>query len=302
MISVKEEIFRENSLSRLFKLYLELAKFRITFFVSLSTAVGYILFAGKLNAHLFIISLGVLSLAGGSSALNHFQERKTDFLMNRTKMRPIPSGDISAENAFLFGILLIFFGAALLFLFANTLALMLGFLAVLWYNIIYTPLKRINAFAIIPGSIIGAIPPVIGYVSAGGTITDPAVISLAGFFFIWQIPHFWLLLILYSDDYLKAGFPTLTKIFSEKQLSRITFIWIFTLTISGLMIPFWGRNFNLITVFFLLFLGIWIIYFSKPLLAQPNKIRIKRIFLGINLYVLFAIIVISLDKLIFSII
>jgi heme o synthase len=107
-------------------------------------------------------------------------------------------------------------------------------LNLIWYNGIYTPLKKINPLAIIPGSLVGSIPPAVGWTAAGGNILDPQIIILSFFFFIWQIPHFWLLLLIFGKDYENAGFPTLMQIFSSDQLARITFIWIVATVVTGM--------------------------------------------------------------------
>ena len=100
--------------------------------------------------------------------------------MKRTKNRPIPSGKISSQDALNLAMFLVLTGSTLLYLGGGILALGLGILNLVWYNGIYTPLKKINAFAIIPGSMVGAIPPAIGWVAAGGSLLDPriAIISL----------------------------------------------------------------------------------------------------------------------------
>ena len=95
-------------------------------------------------------------------------------------------------------------------LMGHPLAALLGLITVVWYNGIYTPLKRVTAFAAIPGGVVGAIPPVIGWVSGGGDPTDARIIVVAFFFFVWQVPHFWLLLMRIGGDYERAGLPSLT--------------------------------------------------------------------------------------------
>ena len=289
------------SLQEALKIFLELGKIRITFFVAFSTSIGYILFAQSITLQMIAVSLGVFFLAASSSALNHYQEAKTDALMQRTKNRPIPSGRISKEGAFLFAVILFFAGTAVVYLTSNFTALFLGWIALFWYNIIYTPMKKKNAMAVVPGSVIGAIPPVIGWTAAGGNPLDPEIMALALFFFIWQIPHFWLLLLILDKDYQQAGFPTLTTIFNKVQLSRITFIWIAALAISSLLIPLFDLTSNFTTSVLLLSLGAALIFKSKNLLRinYENKV-FKYAFYYINFYVLLVVLVLSVDKLIFT--
>jgi protoheme IX farnesyltransferase len=216
---------------------LDLTKIPIVPAVSLSAVMGYILFAGRLDWGILPPTAGVFLLACGCSALNQVQEAGIDARMMRTKSRPIPSGRLESHKALFISITLVLLGFFALS-FANhhdPTVLMLGLFALIWYNIIYTYLKRISSFAIVPGAIVGAVPPAIGWVAAGGTIWDPALLLVAFFYFIWQIPHFWLLILMRSDEYRQAGLPSPEEIFSRIQLQRITFIWITATASAGVM-------------------------------------------------------------------
>lgn len=279
----------------------ELGKFRITFFVSISTSIGYILHRGKIDLQIILPILGVFLLASGSSAINHFQERKYDALMERTKNRPIPSNRIDPVSAFLIGINLLLIGSVVLYLSSNSTALFLGLFSAVWYNLFYTPLKRKFAFVVIPGALIGAIPPIIGWVASGGYLFDLKILMVAFFFFIWQIPHFWLLVVIHSNDYERAGFPTISKIYNSLQIGRITFVWIAALVVSCFLIPIYNVFNKPISLVLLFALGIWLLFSTKNMLTQYfDKIIFRKAFLRINFYVLFVILIISIDKLIFK--
>ena len=277
----------------------ELTKIKITLFVTVTTAFGYICAAGNVTAAIIEPIAGILLLACGSAVINHYQERGTDALMNRTKNRPIPSGRVSPLNALYLALILIITGSVILYIGSGILALGLGLLNLLWYNGIYTPLKRHNALAIIPGSMVGAIPPAVGWVAAGGYIFDPKILIISFFFFIWQIPHFWLLLLILSKDYEQAGFPTLTKIFNQEQLSRITFMWISATGITGILIPLFGIiNFPLID-FVIFLLSLWLIVKSTKLLQHnKGKKSFSFAFREINIFALSVVILLSIDKLV----
>ena len=278
----------------------ELTKIKITLFVTITTAFGFISAAGDVTDSIIAPIIGILLLACGSAAVNHYQESETDALMNRTKNRPIPSGKISPQNALYIALILIGTGSIILYLGSGILALGLGLLNLLWYNGIYTPLKRHNALAIIPGSMVGAIPPVVGWVAAGGNIFDPKILVIAFFFFIWQIPHFWLLLLILSKDYEQAGFPTLTETFSREQLSRITFMWISATGITGILIPLFGIiKFPLID-FVIFFSSVWLIWKAAKLLqSDGGKKSFGFAFRAINIFALLVVILLSIDKLVF---
>jgi protoheme IX farnesyltransferase len=277
----------------------ELTKIRITIFVTLTTLFGFISAAGQINTSAILPVLGILLLACGSAVINHFQERKTDALMKRTKNRPIPSGKISPENALGIAITLIVTGALMIYAGSGLLALGLGLLNLVWYNGIYTPLKKINPLAIIPGSLVGAIPPAVGWVAAGGSISDPRILIISSFFFIWQIPHFWLLLLVLDKDYETAGFPTLTQIFNPDQLARITFTWIAATAVTCLMIPFFGRLQSPFIGIGLLLAGVWLVWNSLKLLRfTKERIYFTIAFREINIFAILVVLLLSLDKLV----
>jgi protoheme IX farnesyltransferase len=282
------------------KILSELVKFRITTFVTVTTAFGYIAACGRIDIHIIPVLLGVLLLAFGSAALNHFQEKDFDAKMDRTRGRPIPTNRISPANALIISLALIFCGSAILLVWTNILTLELGLLNLVWYNFIYTLLKRKSAFAIVPGSLVGAIPPVIGWVAAGGYLLDPQITVIAFFFFIWQIPHFWLLLLLFDKDYRQAGFPTLTQVFGRDQLSRITFVWIIATAVTGLLIPLFGIVSDFWINIGLFISGALLTWKAFGLLVERNDFSVfGHNFKYINYFALFVVFLVSLDKLIF---
>jgi protoheme IX farnesyltransferase len=278
------------------KAYLELAKVKITGAVAFSTFLGYVLFNGKINIGLLLPTLGIFLLACAASVLNHYQEYDTDALMERTKNRPIPSGSVSPGKALLFAILLTLVGGYVLYIGAGYIGLQLGILALLWYNAIYTPLKKKTAFAVIPGSVIGAIPPVVGWVAAGGPIYDIRILMVSFFFFIWQIPHFWLLALKYGKQYEDAGFPSITMVYSPKSLRNITFVWTITAAIAALFIPLFG-NMNFVWFKIIVLVGslTLVALFSPLLKTQDESSYNKKYFIYINIYLLFIIFVLSVD-------
>lgn len=271
----------------------------ITSFVTVTTAFGYIAASGKIDLMILPVLFGVLLLAFGSAALNHYQEKDFDSKMNRTKERPIPSGRISPNTVLKISIMLVLSGSLILILWTNLLALGLGLLNLVWYNFIYTILKRKTPFAIVPGSLVGAIPPVIGWAAAGGSFVDPQIIIIAFFFFIWQIPHFWLLLLVMDKDYQRAGFPTLTQIFNHEQLSRITFVWIISTAVTGLMIPLFGMVTELWINLGLFVSAALLTWKAFGLLVETNDFSAFRLnFKYINYFALFVVFLVSIDKLI----
>jgi len=284
---------------RWMKIILELTKIRISLFATLSTSAGFVLAHRGLSGEMILPILGVFFLASGSCALNQYQERQNDQWMERTQGRPIPSKKLSPSTALKISIGLLFLGSILLYFGARWSALGCGLLAVIWYNGVYTFLKRRSAFAAIPGALVGAIPPVIGWISGKGFFSlDPQILSISFFFFIWQVPHFWLLLLIFGKDYEKAGLPSLTRIFTSLQLSRITFIWIFSTAAACMMIPLFGMVESHAIHGCLFATTLCLIWKSLRLLkAKGRQFSWAFTFKTINAYALVVMVLLTLDHL-----
>lgn len=279
------------------KTILELSKIKITFAVMLTTITGYVLAAQSFSFEMIITVFGLFILACGSAIINQYQEHKDDAKMVRTSGRPIPSGRISAKNALLLGSSFSIVGSLMIFFNSGLIAMSLGILALIWYNAIYTPLKKITPFAVIPGSVIGALPPLVGWVAGGGSLSDPRALIMAFFFFIWQVPHFWLLMLKYGQQYEEAGFPSLQKYYSEKHIRRITFLWTFSTAITALMLPTFKVVSSMITAIGILALSTWLIFsFIRILKFDTVIFKPMKYFMKINIYVLFIIVLLTIDN------
>ena len=298
-ISISQTHPGAHSVSGSIKIFSELVKFKITALVSFTTGLGYILAASEIGFTLFYVIAGIFLLACASSALNHWQESETDALMDRTKFRPIPSGRIQSSTALVIALGLLISGSAMLLLTTNFAAFAVGIFTFLWYNGVYTPLKRKSALAIIPGALVGALPPAAGWAAGGGDLLNPGIIIIAAYFFIWQIPHFWLLLMLYGSDYEKGGFPTLNKMFTHEQLKRITFIWLIGNIMAALMIPLYINVHYSASLYILILISVWMAFVSiKFFRSNAERNDIRNTFVSINFYTLLLITVLSIDKLI----
>jgi len=297
---VKTEILTDkNLLVKRISLILELTKFKITVLVSLTTALGYILAAKEINITLFYSVLGIFLLACSSSALNQYQEIEIDKLMIRTLHRPIPSGRVSEGFVLNLSIILLVTGSLVLYAFTNLPALLIGVFTFFWYNGVYTPLKRKSALAIIPGALVGALPPLAGWAAAGGSLLDFNIYLISFYFFVWQIPHFWLLLLLYGKEYSAAGLPVLNNIFSELQIKKITFVWIIITMLISAAIAFSGIvNYSVSLILLLLTSG-FLLFNSLIFLSSGNERKdIVKMFVKINVHTMLIIIFLSSDKLI----
>lgn len=196
--------------------YVALTKPDVSFLVLMTTAAGYYMGArGAVDwLHLIQTVFATLLIAAGTATLNHYIERESDRYMRRTASRPLPSGQLQPREALWFGILLSVAGAIDLYFTAGILACMLGILTSLSYLLAYTPLKKRTVWATAVGAFPGAIPPMIGWVAATGTLDRGAWLLFAILFF-WQFPHFYAIAWMYREDYARAGIQMLPVVDRE---------------------------------------------------------------------------------------
>jgi len=271
-------------------LVLELGKVRIAVLSTASALTGWLLAARAFSVAMLPAMAGVFLLAAGAGALNQYQERDLDALMLRTMRRPIPSGRMRARTALAVALVMVAAGAVCLV--SNPVAMLLGVFTVIWYNGVYTPLKRVSAFAAIPGGLVGAVPPVIGWTMGGGDPADPRILAVAFFFFVWQVPHFWLLLLRIGDDYVRAGLPTLTQVFTRRQLSRIIYVWMIATAVACMSMPMFGLPSPVWALVGLAAASLWLGWHATTMVRSHGQVLA---FHQINLYALLVIAMLSLS-------
>lgn len=274
-----------------------LIKFRIALLSTLSAVTGFIIAAGGFPVKLLLFIPGLFALAAGAAALNQYQERAADSLMERTKNRPLPAGDLDPKLGLLVALGLMVSGLWVLLLGFGTVPAFLGAVTAILYNGVYTYLKRVTAFAAIPGALIGALPPAIGWFAGGGSFGSPVLLGLVMFFYIWQVPHFWLLLGIHGDEYTGAGFPVLTDIFSTSQLARITFTWVTATVCAGMLFPLFGMFNTTVSPVLLAILAIWVAIRSLSLVRGdfPTVPAFRGVFIHINIFAFSVMIMLIID-------
>ncbi len=295
----KESSIEHSSVSVFVSNFLELVKIKITIFVAFTTALGYVLAADTITLGFVLPVAGIFLLACSSAALNHYQERKTDALMARTMGRPLPSGNMSGGQVLFISFSLLTAGCAVLAFGANIETLIIGLATFISYNFIYTPLKKKISLAIIPGSVVGALPPVAGWAAAGGNLLDEKILLVAAYFFLWQIPHFWILVLKYGDDYKKANFPVLTDKLPRKKIAGMIFSSTLVSIVPVMVMVFAGMTNFVLTGVLLGISSLWLVISMYQLSKSQLETRtLTRSFIGINFYTLAFITLLTLDKLI----
>ena len=190
--------------------YVVLTKPDVTFLVVITTVAGFYLGStGPVDwARLAQTLLGTLLVAGGTAALNQYVERDMDAVMRRTAARPLPTGTLKPSEVLIFGAVTIVFGTAWLALTVNALAAFIAFATCASYLALYTPLKTRTTLATAVGAIPGALPPLIGWAAARGSLSEGGWILFA-ILFVWQFPHFMAIAWMYREDYARAGIQML---------------------------------------------------------------------------------------------
>src|ERR1700688_2829470 len=196
----------ELTLSSRANAFITLTKPDVSFLVLITTAAGYYMGArGPVNwLHLLHTVFATMLIAAGTATLNHYIERDSDRFTRRTAGRPLPTGVVQPREALLFGVALSIAGAVDLYLAGGVLACALGTLTCLSYLLAYTPLKKRTVWATFVGAFPGAVPPMIGWVAASGSLDRGAWLLFAILFF-WQFPHFHAIAWMYREDYARAG-------------------------------------------------------------------------------------------------
>ena len=195
----------------LIKNYYLLCKPNVVYMMLICALVGMLLAEDTVSSipTILIALLGIALCSGSAAAINQVIDRKADAAMTRTDQRPLPQGELSAFHASCFALVIGILGAVILFLFINTLTMILTLASLVGYAFIYTVyLKRATPQNIVIGGLAGAAPPLLGWASISNTI-DPNALLLVLIIFVWTPPHFWALAIYRKDEYAKESIPML---------------------------------------------------------------------------------------------
>lgn len=277
--------------------YLELAKPRLTALVLMTTASGFWLGLREPMPWLrFWCTVGSTALVvGGANALNQWMERDVDGLMRRTAHRPLPAGRLSPQEACRCGLALVVVGLVGLASTVNPLSAVLAFGAVLIYLLGYTPMKRASGLCTLVGAIPGALPPVIGWAGARGTV-EPAAWALFALLFLWQLPHFLAIAVLYRDDYARAGFKMLPVIEPSGSATARQMVLYGLALLPVSLAPSLMRVTGAVSFYGALALGLVFAWLALRSALTRSRQRARELFLGSVLYLPLLMALLGWDK------
>jgi heme o synthase len=278
--------------------YWTLTKPEVNFLVIMSTLAGFYLgWRGPINfVLLFCTLLGTLLVASGTGTLNQYIERASDASMRRTARRPLPSGRMNSAEAFWFGILLAAGGGLLLWLAVNALASVLALATLLTYLLFYTPLKRRTPLCTLVGAFPGAMPPLIGWAAARGSLSLEAWVLYA-ILFCWQFPHFLAIAWLYREDYSRAGLRMLPERDTEGRFTGREILAFTMALVPVSVLPVFLGQAGMIYLIGALLLGLAFLVYGARLAHGRTRVLARRMVLASVVYLPLVFALLMVNKL-----
>lgn len=281
---------------------LALTKPRITLMTIIVSLGGMCLAPTSISAmEGFCAVLGIALLVSGSSAFNMYLERDLDALMTRTRNRPLPSKRMKPLWALGMGWLLSLAAFPALWLGSNPLTVLLGLFSLVAYVLVYTPMKQMSSFALVVGSVPGAMPALMGYTAANGAI-DKVALAIFGVAFLWQLPHFIAICLFRCEEYTRAGYPVAPAVFGVRASLWMILMTSLALWASSLTLWALGVGHALYGVSALI-LGAWFVYESaRGFFSDAVVVFAKRVFLASLIYQTLLFVMLAVDVILFKLI
>src|SRR5215470_9434756 len=277
--------------------YAELTKPRITFLIVLTSAAGFALASrGALDyVALFRALLGIALLSSGIATLNQYAERDLDGLMRRTASRPLPSGKLAPWEALAFGAGLTIAAEIYLLVMVNPLSALLGLTVIAGYLFGYTPLKTRSSLSTVVGAFPGAVPPLIGWSAATGTLSIEGWV-LFSILFLWQFPHFLAIAWMYREDYSRAGILMLPVVEPDGRVTAQQIVLYTLMLIPVSLLPTALGISGRVYFFGAIFLGLLFLYSSIRAAFSMSRQQAKQLLLASVLYLPLLFILMVVNK------
>ncbi|HSE23525.1 MAG TPA: heme o synthase [Pyrinomonadaceae bacterium] len=264
--------------------YLELTKPRITFLIVLTAAAGFGLASPRVDYLAMLSALfGIAVLSSGIATLNQYAERDLDGLMRRTANRPLPSGKLLSWEALAFGVTLTVLAEVYLLVLVNPLSALLGLTVIAGYVFAYTPLKTRTSLSTVVGAFPGAVPPLIGWAAARGTLSVEAWVLFA-ILFLWQFPHFLAIAWMYREDYTRAGILMLPVVEPDGRVTAQQIVLYTLMLLPVSLLPTALHISGKIYFFGALVLGLLFLYSSVRAAISMSRQRARSLLLASVLY------------------
>lgn len=285
----------------LYKDFVEITKARLSISVVVSTIAGYLLGFNESQPFqwlvLVLLIVGGYCMVGASNVFNQIIEIELDAKMDRTKNRPLPSGSISKQKAFILGCVLTILGLIILYN-VNPKTAMFGAISIFMYVSLYTPLKTVTPLSVFVGAFPGAIPFMLGWVAATGYFgIEAGTLFIIQFF--WQFPHFWAIGWFLYDDYKKAGFFMLPTGERDKKTALQTILYTIWMILASI-IPAFGFTGDLflskVAAVIVLLLGLWMLFYAVQLHKKMDAQAARKLMIVSVSYISLLQIVYVIDK------
>lgn len=277
--------------------YIELTKPRIAIMLVLTSAAGFYLGTkGNFDTVLFANSLiAILLLAFGVATLNQVWESETDKLMDRTAMRPIPTGRVTTTEALVFGLAQCLIAEVYLFFAVNPLTAFLGLVVIVGYVLVYTPLKTRTSASTAIGAIPGALPPLMGWTAAANEISIGAW-ALFATQFLWQFPHFLAIAWMYRDQYAKAGILMLPVVEPAGKITARQIVLFAFMVVPVSLAPYFFGQDGIIFLIGASILGVWFFIASVRAAISKTNEKAKSLLLVSVIYLPLLFLLMVADK------
>lgn len=267
------------------------AKVPLCLMVAFSSLFGFSYSTSMLIPGSVMVFTGVLLLSCGAATYNSLQERADDALMERTSLRPLVLKRISRRHAIYQAAVLTAAGLLLLLVLGLS-AFAAGLGGIVIYNFVYTRMKRETLLAIIPGAVCGSVPAYIGWLAAGGEALSFGALLLAVLMILWQIPHFFLVMLNHKKDYLGSKSPNILRSLNEDGVRRVFLPWLTALATSMISFAVYpanigtaGRSFIVLNSFLLL-----MVFYYEMLIRRPPNYKLMFTYLNISIFILMLIV------------
>ena len=277
--------------------YFQLIKFTLSFMVVFSCVVCYLLVPNvKFNlVSVLLLFIAGMLITGSANAINQAVEKDTDALMKRTASRPVASGRMTQNEAYVFALITGLIGVLTMWYYFNFASAMLGLLSLFLYAFIYTPLKKINSVSVLVGAFPGALPCLIGWVAGADEFSIGGWILFA-IQFLWQFPHFWAIAWVAHKDYSNAGFKLLpSKTGPTKFTAAQTVIYSMLMIPVG-MLPYYFKISGVTSLWILLACNLWMVFVSVLLFFKMDVAAARKVMFSSYFYLMIVLLALLFDK------